>query len=115
LIFAKTKYARFVCSFIKRPILAYYLKKIGSAIEPIFVEVASEDGMAINDCFNNVNRKIKANGGVKICGRQIIKSHIVMEGEAHAVWKSTEGELFDITSKINALWKEILYIPDNSY
>ena len=81
---------------------------------PQYVTVASEPYCRENFCFQNVEQKVRNDGGNIVYGWQIwLMPEILIEAEFHAVWKSPHGELIDITPKTPATDK-ILFIPDES-
>lgn len=66
------------------------------------------------DCFGNVDEQVRKSGGSVQLGWQIWEfKNVLIEAEFHAVWKSPEGKLIDITPKPYA-FKTILFIPDNT-
>ena len=70
-----------------------------------------QDG-EVSECFPNVQKYIATNGGELVHGWAIWDwCGEMMEGEFHAVWKSPNGDLIDITPRILPL-KWIMFIPD---
>ena len=66
------------------------------------------------ECFPNVGQMVREHGGQQINGRAIWQwSNILVEAEAHAVWKSPEGKLVDITPHDNGE-EQILFLCDES-
>ena len=64
------------------------------------------------DCFESVRRHRRANGGEALHGWQIWQwDGLFIEAEFHAVWRSGDGRLVDITPK-RAPVKESLFVPD---
>lgn len=87
--------------------------KVVPGTVPVFVDVAPQDYAIENDCFNNVNEMIHRNGGESVQGWSVWQwVNILVEAEAHAVWKSPSGQLIDITPHINKE-KRILFLPDD--
>lgn len=78
---------------------------------PIYLAVETESYAQITECFPAVAEKIRRDGGSQVLGWQIWKSRILVEAEFHAVWKSPEGALKDITPKQLPITK-ILFLPD---
>ena len=65
-----------------------------------------------NECFPNVQAKIRNAGGRMLCGWQIWEwPHVLIEAEFHAVWVSSHGELVDITPKQHEEAR-ILFVPN---
>ena len=78
-----------------------------------YVKVLIESDAEINECFPNLERKIKRDGGGIQYGWAIwYLPGILMEAEFHAVWVSPKGELIDI-SPHQIQFKEILFLPDS--
>jgi len=94
---------------IYMPIL---LKKIGVENEPIIVDVKPEINSMELDCFPIVQNKVNSSGGRMILGWQIWKSTNLIEAEFHAVWKSEENELIDITPKQISGFNHTLFVID---
>lgn len=81
--------------------------------EPVFVTVIDESSSIINECFQNVDTYIKEHGGQRVLGWSIWqRANVLIEAEAHAIWKSPTGEMFDITPHINNE-TSILFLLDN--
>lgn len=79
-----------------------------------YVKVLIESDAEINECFSNLERKIKRVGGGIQCGWAIwYLPGILMEAEFHAVWVSPQGELIDV-SPHQIQCKEILFLPDSA-
>ena len=50
------------------------------------------------ECFPNVEKMVQEYGGQQVNGRAIWQwDNKLVEAEAHAVWKSPDGQLIDIT------------------
>jgi len=83
-----------------------------SECEPIFVNVKVDPRSIINECFPNVDTYVKGHGGQRIFGRCIWqRANVLIEAEAHAVWKSPSGEIIDITPHIHEE-TSILFLAD---
>jgi hypothetical protein len=79
-----------------------------------YVKVLIEPDAEINECFPNLERKIKCYGGRIQYGWAIwYLPGILMEAEFHAVWVSPKGELIDISPR-QIQFKEILFLPDSA-
>ena len=82
--------------------------------QPQYVKVLIESDAEINECFLNLERKIKRDGGGIQYGWAIwYLPGILMEAEFHAVWVSPKGELIDISPR-QIQFKEILFLPDSA-
>jgi hypothetical protein len=87
------------------------VEKLGLKTEPVFVPVKDTDGHKKSDCFYNVRRKIEKEGGDILYGWNVWEyPEKLIEGEFHAVWVSPNGNLIDITPKVDGE-TEILFIP----
>lgn len=79
-----------------------------------YVKVLIESDAEINECFSNLERKIKRDGGGIQYGWAIwYLPSILMEAEFHAVWISPQGDLIDV-SPHQIRCKEILFLPDSA-
>ena len=79
-----------------------------------YVKVLIESDAEINECFPNLERKTKRDGGGIRYGWAIwYLPGILMEAEFHAVWVSPKGELIDVSPR-QIQFKEILFLPDSS-
>ena len=77
-----------------------------------FVSVGPEPGGGLCDCFAIVDRKVERAGGSVCYGWTVwFLPGIMVEGEFHAVWRSPDGELLDVTpNPLNS--DRILFITD---
>lgn len=90
------------------------INRIAPGQQPRYVKVLVEFDAEINECFVNLERKIKRDGGGIQYGWAIwYLPGILMEAEFHAVWISPEGELIDISPR-PIQFKEIMFLPDPS-
>lgn len=79
---------------------------------PQYVKVLVESSTEVNDCFCNIESRIKRDGGGIKYGWAIwYLPGVLMEAEFHAVWLSPEGEFIDITPR-PIQFKEIMFLPD---
>jgi hypothetical protein len=80
--------------------------------EPYYVDVLPTGDSNSNDCFINVENKIKQNGGRTIFGWTIwLWPTVMIEAEFHAIWEDILGNKIDVTPKENKE-KRILFLPD---
>ncbi|OZQ77433.1 hypothetical protein [Paenibacillus odorifer] len=89
------------------------LNKINSGYEPVFIPIVTESFATINECFSNVQKKVDLDGGSIVYGWQIWITELICEAEFHAIWKTSEGKLIDITPKIPHV-DAILFVQDDS-
>ncbi len=73
------------------------IEKIGSNHQELIVSVKVEEYAKPGNCFLNVQQKVKNDGGTIVYGWSVLNGDFLMEAERHAVWKSPNDELVDIT------------------
>lgn len=77
-----------------------------------YLPVKPINGARYRDCYNNVRRKIQADGGKILHGWCIWEEpRFFIEAEHHAIWVSPRGEMVDITPQITGETR-ILFLPD---
>lgn len=86
------------------------ISQLKSTEQPVYVPHRPAQHAQINECFPAVAEMVSTNKGSMCLGWQIWKTSLLVEAEFHAVWRSPEGELIDITPKPIALQK-ILFLP----
>lgn len=87
--------------------------KLNTQFAPEFIPLIPEPYAKKEQCFVNVEKKVKLDGGSSHYGWAIFQADIFCEGERHAVWKSPEGNLVDITPREPSM-DQILFITDNN-
>jgi hypothetical protein len=90
------------------------LTKITSEYEPEQVPVILETYAKRNNCYLNVDEKVKRDGGKAHYGWTIYQTDILCEAERHAVWENDEGDLIDITPRDIDL-QQIMFVSDNDF
>jgi hypothetical protein len=92
-----------------------YVKELVKMICPdskvINVPVLPVVGAEVSQCFPTVDKKIEQENGSRVLGWQIWKTPNIAEAEFHAVWRSPDDYLIDITPKHFEINK-ILFLPD---
>ena len=79
---------------------------------PKFVANNPKPDALPNECFGNVAAQVEKYGGERILGWTIWEwPNVLIEAEFHAIWKSPEGTLLDITPKADGE-SEILFVSD---
>ncbi len=79
---------------------------------PGYVPVEVQGWALPGECFPNVGRMVREQGGQQVNGWAIWQwANVLVEAEAHSVWRSPEGKLVDITPHDNGE-KEILFLHD---
>ena len=80
--------------------------------ELFYVDIIPDKNAKMHNCFYNVDDVIKKYGGSKIYGWVIWKwPNILIEAEAHAIWKREDGKYIDVTPHEKNINK-ILFVPD---
>jgi hypothetical protein len=97
---------------INRRIL-FLLEKMSIDATPVFVYVKPEKWALVNECFPNVNRMVNENGGNMILGWALYESDILVEAMYHAIYKTPNNELIDITPNVCSFPK-ILFVEDRN-
>ncbi|MHA0363652.1 hypothetical protein ACXY6Z_17255 [Sphingomonas aquatilis] len=83
--------------------------------EPRYVPVIDDAHGLYGWCSDGVAQKVLADGGNPVFGWTIWEwPEALLTAEFHCVWKSPEGDLFDITPKPKRE-ERILFVPDTSY
>lgn len=81
--------------------------------KPEYIQVEAQGWCLPMECFPNVERMVREHGGQQVNGWAIWQwANILVEAEAHSVWRSPEGELVDITPHVNGENK-ILFLRDD--
>jgi len=76
-------------------------RRIQNVDAPIFVAVSPRADSKINDCFHTVRQQVAEHGGSIQHGWTIWESPgIYLEAEFHAVWRSPDGRLLDVSRKL---------------
>lgn len=82
--------------------------------DPFYVPVQPLACNKIRECYQNVNNVTSIYGGERILGRNIwIRPNILIEAEAHAIWKDKDGTYIDVTPHEEGE-TSILFLPDYS-
>lgn len=91
-----------------------FCRSIRHTEKPFYVQVCPFQKMLINECFPNVSSVVKTLGGESVNGWVIWQwANIMIEAEAHAIWKAPDGKLVDVTPHINNE-DSILFLPDDT-
>ena len=106
-------------SDIERDMRAFSRAITGAS--PILVPYEPTWWAVQNKCFRNVSNQIFLRGGVSIIGWQFLRNPVgtspsILSAVQHAIWRSDDGRLVDITPvEKNYLTKgdSIWFLPDN--
>lgn len=83
--------------------------------EPQLLAVRPIAGSQQQDCFNNVDRMVKRDGGSCCYGWNIAEiPNVMIEAEFHAVWRSPSGDLIDVSPQLHGS-DQILFLPDPNH
>lgn len=86
--------------------------RVASPFEPVFIQVETRPDARSAECFEATAKHVAEFGGTSVVGWQVWEwPGILIEGEFHAVWKSPDGELLDVSRKDEGE-QQILFIPD---
>ena len=81
---------------------------------PVFLSIQPDQKAIKAECFSNVREHIKRHGGSMQLGWIIWETAgIMLEANFHAVWRSSEGELLDVTPQVDDEIR-ILFLPDST-
>ncbi len=91
-----------------------FCQKINPSSSPLFLDVKKTRYAVVQECFSNVKFHAIDNGGSKQLGWLIWETPgIFIEAEMHAVWRSPNETLIDITPQPDDE-KRVLFLPDDS-
>lgn len=85
---------------------------ISDGSQPVYVENRPNDSALVRDCFQNVAKQVAISGGESVTGWAIREfPNWFIEAEFHAVWRSPDGELLDLTPMAHPTAR-ILFLHD---
>jgi hypothetical protein len=87
-------------------------RQLDATGELIYVEVQPRQECELNGCFDNVRRLVAKLGGSIQHGWRISEQpQVYVEAAFHAVWRSSDGSLIDVTPRAGEQTR-ILFLPD---
>ena len=90
-----------------------FCNKINQKQTPLFIKHQPEESNIELECIENVNKKVKEEGGERALGWAIWINHkVFIEAEFHAVYKNPENELINITPIESIKSEKILFLED---
>jgi len=90
-----------------------FCESIVRGAKPIFLEVEDDGSGELLDCYGNVEKKIKKDGGKVQYGWQVILCEpVFIEAQFHAVWVDPAGAMHDVTPTGIEDMSRILFLPD---
>lgn len=94
-----------------------FCKSIVSSAKPEYITVCAESWCKPNECYDNVQQKVRTNGGKRQLGWRIQvvpdpMPKFMIEAVHHAIWITETGEKIDITPQESYNGK-IVFIEDN--
>jgi hypothetical protein len=90
-----------------------FCSEIDSTQKPAFLRPQPHRKAMPNECFSNVREQINAKGGSMQLGWLVWETpRIMLEAAFHAVWRSPETTLIDVTPQPDRE-PEILFLPDS--
>ena len=91
--------------------LQAFQKTMPATKKPIIIKVDVLPDAVTNDCFVNVEKKIAACGGSIVHGWRVYQvPRAYLEAEFHAVWKSPQGFMRDVSDCYGL--GEVVFVPD---
>ena len=82
------------------PKLAHFCEQLVAGVTPVWLPVRPASGARAMDCFSVVEARVRAHGGQSVTGWQLWEwPPFYLEAEFHAVWRSPNGQLIDLTPK----------------
>lgn len=88
-----------------------FCEEVAPGQKPVYVPVKPEKEAEVSRCHVNVEHHVKANGGTPVYGWIIWQSPALLHAEFHCNWLCSNGELLDITPKVDGE-TQILFLPD---
>ena len=96
------------------PTVQEFCREVVTDGEPIYLEVTPSGREIPLDCFTNVEKQIARHGGTPQYGWRIWEwPYTMIEAEFHAVWRTPDGALVDITPAPMGI-TTILFLPDST-
>jgi len=90
-----------------------FCQDVSPGVEPLYIAVTPKKGAKENDCFTVVEDHVNEYGGSSVLGWQIwVCVNVMIEAEAHSVWRDREGGLHDLTPK-SSNPEKILFLSDS--
>lgn len=90
------------------------LDKLEVEFNPEIIPVVVDSSARKNNCFINVDEKVKRDGGKVHYGWVVFQTDILCEAERHAVWENPKGDLIDITPR-DVHFDRIMFVSDNEF
>lgn len=96
------------------PKVQEFCREINADNEPIYLDVTPSEQDIVLDCFMNVKRRIAESGGSVQYGWRVWEwANTLIEAEYHAVWRTPDSTLVDITPAPKN-FRHTLFLPDSS-
>lgn len=90
------------------------ISALGIANKPIYVDIIPDINAITGECFLNVFNKVDTAKGEAVFGWKFAEYSFMIEAEFHAVWKTSHGNLVDITLSDDPKAKKILFVIDHT-
>jgi hypothetical protein len=104
------------CSTPRRitPEVQEFCREVAADSEPVYLDVNPSEQDIELDCFVNAEKRVaEAGGSIQYGWRIWLWPHTMIEAEFHAVWRTTDDVLIDITLAPKGVTR-ILFLPDSS-
>lgn len=96
------------------PYVREFCRTLNPENGPFFLKVTPEEAAKPLACTLNVEDKIQKEGGSAVYGWKIWEWYgLMIEAEFHTVWRSADGDLYDITPNEGG-YEKVLFLPDES-
>lgn len=89
-------------------------KQLALQSTPVILDIIAGPKDEACGCFENVRKRVEAEGGESVLGWQLWEHPYMIEAEFHAVWRKPDGSLLDITPKDDRDIQQILFIEDTT-
>lgn len=92
--------------------LRHLSAEIAPGTQSVYVPVRPVPGGTPNECFGNVERVVRLQGGSEVLGWALWEwPGLMIEAEFHAVWRHPDGRLVDVSPRLDED-TTILFLPD---
>lgn len=99
----------------KKVFIEKLLIKLNAKFEPEIVPLKLEEYSKEKNCFFNVPKKVKIDGGKIHYGWILHENEFFYEAERHAVWENDNEDLIDITPSQKENTEKIMFLSDNNF
>ena len=94
--------------------ILWTISALGITNKPIYVDIVPDIDAIIGECFLNVINKVDTANGEAVFGWKFAEYSFMIEAQFHAVWKTHDGNLVDVTPGDDPKVKQILFVIDHT-